>query len=136
MIMLPRLPLRLPISALLSVAVLAAPLTASAAEPFEINAILPVTGAGAFGQDAERAIDAAFGEKGPYRTSIVAREHFNPTDLSVSAQMTRIKASRAQALVAWSTGTPAATLLRGVVDVGLNLLVIATSVGAWPGTRR
>jgi hypothetical protein len=34
MIMLPRLPLRLPISALLSVAVLAAPLTASAAEPF------------------------------------------------------------------------------------------------------
>jgi branched-chain amino acid transport system substrate-binding protein len=88
------------------------------------------------GSYAERAIDAAFGEKGPYRTSIVAREHFNPTDLSVSAQMTRIKASRAQALVAWSTGTPAATLLRGVVDVGLNLPVIATSVSAWPGTRR
>jgi len=254
MIMLPRLPLRLLISALLSVAVLGAPLTTSAAEPFEINAILPVTGAGAFlgkeesdalavieavtnkaggiggrpikfviaddqsnpqvavqltngviakkvsvilgsslvsncsammplvksglamycfspgihppdgsyafssnistndlilasarylsgrglkkigiitstdatGQDAERAIDAAFGEKGPYGTSIIAREHFNPTDLSVSAQMTRIKASGAQALIAWSTGTPAATLLRGVVDVGLNLPVIAS----------
>jgi branched-chain amino acid transport system substrate-binding protein len=85
-----------------------------------------ITSTDATGQDAERAIDAAFGDKGPYGTSIVAREHFNPTDLSVSAQMSRIKASGAQALLAWSTGTPAATLLRGVADVGLNVPVITS----------
>lgn len=80
----------------------------------------------ATGQDAERGIEAAFGEKGPYGTTIVAHEHFNPTDLSVTAQMTRIKASGAQALMAWSTGTPAATLLRGVSDAGLTMPVITS----------
>ncbi len=85
-----------------------------------------ITSTDATGQDAERAIDAAFGDKSPYGTTIIAREHFNPTDLSVTAQMTRIKASGAQALLAWSTGTPAATLLRGAVDVGLNLPFITS----------
>jgi branched-chain amino acid transport system substrate-binding protein len=80
----------------------------------------------ATGQDAERAIDAAFGDKGQYGTTIVAREHFNPTDLSVTAQMTRIKASGAQAIIAWTTGTAAATLLRGVSDVGLTVPVVTS----------
>jgi branched-chain amino acid transport system substrate-binding protein len=80
----------------------------------------------ATGQDAERGIEAAFGDKGQYGTTIVAHEHFNPTDLSVTAQMTRIKASGAQALMAWTTGTAAATLLRGVSDVGLTIPVITS----------
>jgi branched-chain amino acid transport system substrate-binding protein len=80
----------------------------------------------ATGQDAERGIDAAFGEKGPYGTTIVAREHFNPSDLSVTAQMTRIKASGAQAVMAWTTGTAAATLLRGVSDVGLTIPIVTS----------
>jgi branched-chain amino acid transport system substrate-binding protein len=91
-----------------------------------LKKIAIITSTDATGQDAERAIDAAFGEKSGLGTSIVAREHFNPTDLSVTAQMTRIKASGAQALMAWSTGTPAATLLRGVVDVGLDMPVITS----------
>jgi branched-chain amino acid transport system substrate-binding protein len=80
----------------------------------------------ATGQDAERGIDAAFGDKGQYGTTIVAREHFNPSDLSVTAQMTRIKASGAQAIMAWTTGTAAATLLRGVSDVGLTIPVVTS----------
>lgn len=91
-----------------------------------LKKIAVITSTDATGQDAEHAIDAAFGAQGGLGTSIVAREHFNPTDLSVTAQMTRIKASGAQALVAWSTGTPAATLLRGVVDVGLQVPVITS----------
>ena len=80
----------------------------------------------ATGQDAERGIEAAFGDRGQYGTTIVAHEHFNPSDLSVTAQMTRIKASGAQALMAWTTGTAAATLLRGVSDVGLTIPVITS----------
>ena len=80
----------------------------------------------ATGQDAERGIEAAFGDKGQYGTTIVAHEHFNPTDLSVTAQMTRIKASGAQAIIAWTTGTAAATLLRGVSDVALTIPVVTS----------
>lgn len=82
-----------------------------------------ITSTDATGQDAERTIDAAFGPSGKYGESIVAREHFNPTDLSVTAQMTRIAASGAQSAIVWSTGTPVATLLRGIQDAGLNLPV-------------
>ena len=42
--------------------------------------------------------------------TVVAREHFNLTDISVAAQMANIKSSGAQALIAWSTGTPVATI--------------------------
>ena len=59
--------------------------------------------------------------------AIVAREHFNPTDISVAAQMTRIKAPDAQVLFAYTTGTPFATVLRGIVNAGLELPVMGSS---------
>lgn len=78
-----------------------------------------ITSSDATGQEAEQDIDAAFNSSNGQ--SIVSREHFNITDVSVSAQMAHIKASGAQALIAWSTGTPTATLLRGEVEAGINL---------------
>ena len=58
---------------------------------------------------------------------LVAREHFNPTDISVAAQIERIKASGAQAIVAGVTGTPAATVFKGMVQAGLDIPVAPTS---------
>jgi branched-chain amino acid transport system substrate-binding protein len=49
---------------------------------------------------------------------LVADEHFALTDLSVDAQMARVKASGAQALDAWTTGTPFGTVLRAVQETG------------------
>ncbi len=49
---------------------------------------------------------------------LVDLEHFNSTDLSVAAQMERVKAAAPQIFVAWGTGTPEGTLLRGVADAG------------------
>jgi branched-chain amino acid transport system substrate-binding protein len=49
---------------------------------------------------------------------LVADEHFAVTDLSVAAQMARVKASGAQALDAWTTGTPFGTVLRAVQETG------------------
>lgn len=86
-----------------------------------------ITSTDATGQDAERNIDAQFGEGGKRGESIVAREHFNTNDLSTTAQMTRIKASGAQAVIAWSTGTPFATLLRGFQEAGLEVPLMTTS---------
>jgi branched-chain amino acid transport system substrate-binding protein len=78
------------------------------------------------GQDADRAIavDLKLPENAPF--TIVAYEHFNPTDLTVSAQMERIKAAGAQALIAWSTGSPVATVFKGMIQVGLDVPVAPT----------
>jgi len=54
---------------------------------------------------------------------VVAQEHFNITDLSIAAQAARIKASDAQAVLVWASGTAFGTVLRGFNDVGLSLPV-------------
>jgi branched-chain amino acid transport system substrate-binding protein len=59
---------------------------------------------------------------------LVDVEQFNPSDISVSAQITRIKASGAQAIVAFVTGTPFGTVVRGLHDAG-STLPVATSQG-------
>ena len=84
-----------------------------------------ITSSDATGQDAERGIDAAFDAQSGIQ--IIDREHFNTTDISVAAQVAHIKASGAQALIAWSTGTPVATILRGLVDAGVDLPVVTTA---------
>jgi branched-chain amino acid transport system substrate-binding protein len=87
-----------------------------------------ITSTDASGQDAERSLDAAFALPENKSVAVVDREHFNPTDVSVAAQLVRIKATNPQVLIAWTTGTPAGTVLRGVVETALNIPVM-TSTG-------
>jgi branched-chain amino acid transport system substrate-binding protein len=82
----------------------------------------------ASGQDGDRSIDTILNypeNKGAITKVIV--EHFNPSDVSVAAQIARIKESGAQAIVAWTTGAPAATVLRGMIQGGVDLPVAPTS---------
>jgi branched-chain amino acid transport system substrate-binding protein len=58
---------------------------------------------------------------------LIERQHFNPTDISVTAQIERIKASGAQAIIAGVTGTPAATVFKGMVQAGLDIPIEVTS---------
>lgn len=58
--------------------------------------------------------------------TLVTREHFNPTDLSVDAEVTRIKAAGAQAIIAYTSGTTFGTVLHGLSDVGMNVPVITS----------
>lgn len=86
-----------------------------------------ITSTDATGQDAERNINAIFGT-GPNRDeSIVLREHFNPSDLSVAAQMSHVQSSGAQALIAWTSGSPLGTLLRGALDAGITIPILTSS---------
>ena len=82
----------------------------------------------ASGQDGDKAIEAVLNypeNKGVIQK--VAEEHFNPTDISVAAQIEKIKASGAQALIAWVTGAPAATVFKGMIQAGLDIPVAPTS---------
>jgi branched-chain amino acid transport system substrate-binding protein len=58
--------------------------------------------------------------------SFVAYEHYTISDLSVVAQLTRVKAAGAQALISFTTGTSTATVLHGVGDVGLDVPVVSS----------
>jgi branched-chain amino acid transport system substrate-binding protein len=86
-----------------------------------------ITSTDATGQDADQNIDEVFGTDANGPMTVVAHEHFNPSDLSVSAQMAKIKASGAQVLVAWTTGTPFGTVLRNASEAGLGLPILTTA---------
>jgi branched-chain amino acid transport system substrate-binding protein len=81
----------------------------------------------ASGQDVDRGIEAALAAPENKTMNVVAHEHFNPTDLSVAAQMARIKAANPQVLITWGTGTPEGTLLRGVADAGLDIPIFTSA---------
>ena len=85
----------------------------------------------ASGQDGERGILAAVAAPENTGMTVVDTEHFNTADLNVDAQMAKIKASGAQALFAWATGTPLATLLHGAADVGLDIPIAASNANAF-----
>jgi branched-chain amino acid transport system substrate-binding protein len=89
--------------------------------------IAMITSTDATGQDAERSLDEAFARPENKAVSVVAREHFNTTDVSVAAQMARIRAANPDAIVAWSTGTPAGTLFRGEQEAGIDLPTLTTA---------
>ena len=59
--------------------------------------------------------------------TLVAAEHFNPTDTSVTAQVSKLKALNPQAVIVWAPGTPFGTALHGLQDVGLNIPIATTS---------
>lgn len=81
----------------------------------------------ASGQDGERGIDAAFALPENAGAAIVDHEHFAITDISVAAQMARIKASNPQLLIAITSGTPFGTVLRDAQTASFNLPVLTTN---------
>ena len=75
----------------------------------------------ASGQDAERGFDEVLKLPENAGIKVVERQRFNPTDVSVSAQIERIKAAEPQAFIAWSTGAPIATVFKGMLQGGLDV---------------
>jgi branched-chain amino acid transport system substrate-binding protein len=88
--------------------------------------IATITSSDATGQDADRGIDAALAIPDNAGVRIVDREHFALSDVSVAAQIERIRAVNPQLVLAWATGTPSATIFRGLVQAGIELPVATT----------
>jgi branched-chain amino acid transport system substrate-binding protein len=85
-----------------------------------------MTSTDASGQDAEKGINVNLALPENREVQIVAREHFNPSDVSVSAQIETIKAAQPQAFIAWSTGAPVGTIFKGNVQACLEVPVGTT----------
>ena len=81
----------------------------------------------ATGQEADRDFDVAKALPENKSVEFVAREHFNLNDVSVAAQMTRIKAGAPQVLLTSTVGPAFGTELHGASDAGLDVPVVASN---------
>ena len=88
--------------------------------------IAVITSTDATGQDADRGIQEALDLPENKSVQMVAHPHFTPTDVSVTAQIATIKAANPQALIAWTTGAPIATVFKAVAQAGLDIPVGTT----------
>jgi branched-chain amino acid transport system substrate-binding protein len=79
----------------------------------------------ATGQEGDQAIAAAIAEHPDMQ--IVDEEHFNPDDITVAAQITRIQGANPQALIVYTTGKPFGTALRSIKDAGLAIPIFSTN---------
>ena len=81
----------------------------------------------ASGQESERDNDAAMRLPKNAGMKVVAVAHYNPTDVSVAAQIEKIKAAAPQAFLAWSPGAQVASVFKALAQSGLDVPVVTTS---------
>jgi branched-chain amino acid transport system substrate-binding protein len=82
-----------------------------------------ITSSDATGQDAQKNLKAHL-ESGEFKDlTVVENVQFNPTDVSVSAQIQRIKGANPDALITWASGAPIGTVFKGIREAGLDLPV-------------
>jgi len=85
--------------------------------------IAVITSTDASGADFDKRIEGTLAAPEFKDVQIVAHEHFAPADLTVAAQMARVKAAAPDVLLTFTVGTPFGTLLRGIHDSGLDVPV-------------
>lgn len=78
----------------------------------------------ATGQELDGQLDTFLSRPDILGVQTVAREHFDPTAVSLAAQVSKIAALRPQAVVIWSGSAPA-TAFHALVDAGLDVPVDA-----------
>jgi branched-chain amino acid transport system substrate-binding protein len=82
-----------------------------------------ISDSGGFGKDGQAVIAA---EAPNYGIEIVDDETFNPGDADMSAQLTKIKNSGAEAIVMWTAGAEAATIAKNAKDLGIDLPIFGS----------
>jgi branched-chain amino acid transport system substrate-binding protein len=80
-----------------------------------------ITSTDATGQDAQKNLKALL-DSGEFKDlTVVENVQFNPTDVSVSAQIQRIKGANPDVLITWASGAPIGTVFQGIRDAGLEI---------------
>lgn len=85
-----------------------------------------ITSTDASGQDAAKNIKELLALPEFKELQVVADANFNPTDVSASAQIQRIKGAQPQAMIAWSTGAGIGTVFKAIAEAGLTIPVATT----------
>lgn len=85
-----------------------------------------ITSTDASGQDAAHNIEELLKKPEFKQIQLVSNVSFNPSDVSASSQVQRIKGSKPDAIIAWSTGAAIGTVFKAITDSGLNVPVATT----------
>jgi branched-chain amino acid transport system substrate-binding protein len=85
-----------------------------------------ITSTDASGQDAARNIKELLSQPDYKDIQLVAETSFNPTDVSASAQIQRIKGASPDAMIAWSTGAAIGTVFKAISEAALSIPVATT----------
>jgi len=86
-----------------------------------------ITSTDATGQDADQNVNSVLALPENKSVTVVDAEHFGINDITVSAQMARIKAANPDVVIAWTTGNPFGTVLHGAADAGLAVPIFTTN---------
>jgi branched-chain amino acid transport system substrate-binding protein len=89
-----------------------------------------ITSTDATGQEADQSFKDLLALPENKGIDLLAHEHFDIKDVSVSAQLERIAEAKPQAVIAWATGSPLGTVFRGMVQSGMKLPVGTTAGNA------
>ena len=81
----------------------------------------------ATGQGSDKLLPITLAKPDLAGMEVVAYEHFDPASISVAAQVARIKAANPQYLYISATGTPFQTVMRGIIDGGLEVPIVTSS---------
>jgi branched-chain amino acid transport system substrate-binding protein len=87
-----------------------------------------ITSTDSSGQDGWTNIQKAVAGSGGAVT-VSSHQTFDPTAVSVTTQLSKIKASNPQAILIWTTGTPLGTVLSGMQQLGMSSLPTMTTNG-------
>ena len=85
-----------------------------------------ITTTDASGQDAEKSITELVKEPAFKDVTLVANEHFASSDLSVSAQIEKMRAGKPDAIVSWATAAAGGTVFRALKQAGIDLPTAAS----------
>lgn len=89
--------------------------------------IAMLTTTDASGQTYDRDFDALLASPEGRGLEVIDREHYNPTDVSVMAQLAKIKAQQPQVLINYSIGPALGTFLRQAYDAGITVPMIGSA---------
>lgn len=90
--------------------------------------VAAITSTDASGQDGWTNVQKAVANSNGAVT-ITDHETFDPKSVSVTTELSKIKATNPQALLIWTTGTPLGTVLKGMQGLGMDSLPTMTTNG-------
>jgi branched-chain amino acid transport system substrate-binding protein len=91
------------------------------------NKLALITSTDATGQDAEKGIRAAMDDPESSALKLVADVTFNPTDVTVSAQVEKLRSANPDVVIAWTTGSAIGNVFKAMSNLELKIPVATTT---------
>jgi branched-chain amino acid transport system substrate-binding protein len=90
----------------------------------------------ASGQEGDSVMQQLLALPDFHDVQVTDYEHFAPADLSVSAQMVKIRDSKPDVVIAWGSGAPVQTEFRAIKEAGITVPIVVSLANQTYGTMK